>query len=419
MNWCIYVSPNPPPNPDCHDGLPCQTLKSYFNNKTFTQQSVKLTMIFLAGEHEGAGQNIVLKSTSFTVRGTGKTEVVVKDVNIELQYATEICFENVTLHQWNNTSTGPPFLVFQMVSVLAENQTHIFIEHATNSSGNNIKLVRSVFRNSSLSGRLSFINSEWNAEPMSLTSSTLIIGKNSNISFMDNQVQIAVLFLSSSMLTVESNVHMTFSSNSRAMAIFDSTLNVMTDMDMIFINNSKIDGEGAAMFVVHSKMNVEGDLHFINNSAYSQGAINFQTSTLNIRNYARIIFVNNLAIRQAGGILIENSVLIAEDNTNIAFISNSAEKIGSTAVLTSTIHVRDNASLHFISNSARLSSNGGSLIELSNVTVENNAHITFTNNVAETAGGMALRSSVLNISHNAHISFNNNHAVAGGALYAL
>ena len=77
------------------------------------------------------------------------------------------------------------------------------------------------------------------------------------------------------MLTVESNVHMTFSSNSRAMAIFDSTLNVMTDTDMIFINNSKIDGEGAAMFVVHSKMNVEGDLHFINNSAYSQGAINF------------------------------------------------------------------------------------------------------------------------------------------------
>ena len=24
----VYVSPNPPPNPDCHDGLPYQTLKS-------------------------------------------------------------------------------------------------------------------------------------------------------------------------------------------------------------------------------------------------------------------------------------------------------------------------------------------------------------------------------------------------------
>ena len=171
----VYVTPRP--NPDCHDGLPCQTLKSYFNNKTFTQQSVNLTMIFLAGQHEGGGHRITLRSTSFTVRGDGALDVIVKDVNIKLQYATEICFENVTLHHWNCTSPGPPFLVFQMVSVLAENQTHIFIQHATNSSGNKIKLVNTFFRNSSLSGRLSFINSKWNTEAMSLISSTLNIGK--------------------------------------------------------------------------------------------------------------------------------------------------------------------------------------------------------------------------------------------------
>jgi hypothetical protein len=66
-------------------------------------------------------------------------------VNIELQYATEICFENVILDHWNSTSPGPPFLIFQMLSVLAENQTHIFIEHATNSSGNKITLVNVFF----------------------------------------------------------------------------------------------------------------------------------------------------------------------------------------------------------------------------------------------------------------------------------
>ena len=300
----VYVSPNPPPNPDCHDGLLCQTLKSYFNNKTFTQQSVNLTMIFLAGEHVGGDQKIALKSTSFTVRGAGALDVVIKDVNMELQYATEICFENVIFDHWNSASPGPPFLVLEMLSVMAENQTQIFIEHATNSSGNKIKLVKSVFRNSSLSGRLSFINSEWNAEAMSLTSSTLIIGKNTNISFMLNQVQTAVLFLSSSILTVESNVHMTFFSNSRAMAIFDSTLNIVTDTNIIFISNSKIDDEGAAMFVVRSKMNIEGDLHFIDNIAYSQGAVNFQNSYLNVRNFARIVFVNNLARIQAACIYV-------------------------------------------------------------------------------------------------------------------
>ena len=80
-------------------------------------------------------------------------EVVVKDVNIELQYATEIRFENVTLHHWNSISPGSPFLVFQILSVLAENQTHIFIEHATNSNQNKLKLVNSVFNNSILISR--------------------------------------------------------------------------------------------------------------------------------------------------------------------------------------------------------------------------------------------------------------------------
>ena len=334
----VYVSPNPPPNPNCYYGLPCQTLRSYFNNKTFTQQSINLTMIFLVGEHVGDGQRIAPKFTSFTARGAGKLDVFVKGVNVELRYATEICFENVILQHWNIMSPSPPFLVFWMLSVLAENQTHFFIEHATNSSGNKIKLVNSIFRNSSLTGTLLFINNEWNAEAMSLTSSTLNIGKNTDISFINNRVQTAVLFLNLSTLTVESNVHMTFFSTSRAMAIFDSTLNVAADTNMIFFINSKIDNqdEGAAMFVVRSKMNVEGDLHFVNNSAYSQGAINFQISTLNIRNCARMIFVNNLARIQAGAILLENSVLNAEDNAKIAFINNSAGKMGSTAMLTST-----------------------------------------------------------------------------------
>ena len=415
----VYVSPSPPPNPDCHDGLPCQILKSYFNNKTFTQQSINLTMIFLAGQHKGGGQRISLKSTSFTVRGTGKLDAVVKDVNIELKYATVICFENVILHLWNSTFPGPPFLVFQMHSVLAENQTHIFIVHATNSSRNKIKLVNSVFNNSWLSGRWSFIKSDWDAEAMNLTSSTLNIGKNTNVSFMHNLVQRAALYLNSSILNIESNVHMIFTSNSRAMKVFDSILNVMAGTNIFFISNSKTGDEGAAMFVVRTTVNIEDDLHFINNSAYSHGAITFQLSTLNVRNCSRISFINNLAKRQAAGIFLENSVLNVEDNANIAFISNLAGKMGSTAMITSTLHVRHNASLHFINNSA-IHSGGSCFIELSNVTVENNAHIIFTNNVADTAGGMGLLSTTLNVSHNAHILFDSNHAVVGGgALYAL
>ena len=169
---------------------------------------------------------------------------------------------------------------------------------------------------------------------------------------MHNLVQRAALCLNSSMLNIESNVHMTFVSNSRAMKVFDSIMNAMAGTNIFFISNSKTGDEGAAMFVLRTTVNIEGDLHFINNSAYSHGAINFQLSTLNVRNCARISFINNLAKRQAAGIFLENSVLNVEDNANIAFISNSAGKMGSTAMLTSILHVRHNASLHFINNSA-------------------------------------------------------------------
>ena len=45
------------------------------------------------------------------------------------------------------------------------------------------------------------------------------------------------------------------------------------------------------MLVIYSTVNIEGDLYFINNSAYSQGAMNFQFSTLNVRNNARIVLL--------------------------------------------------------------------------------------------------------------------------------
>lgn len=239
-----------------------------------------------------------------------------------------------------------------MLSVLADNQTHIFIKHAKNSSSNKIRLVNSVFRNSTLFGALSFIKSEWNVEAMNLTSSTLNIGKNSNITFTQNQVHSAVLFLNLSTLNVESNVHMAFVSNSRAMAIFCSTLNVMTDTTMKFISNSKLDDEGVAMFVVNSTLNIESDLHFINNSAKSQAAINFQKSTINIRNSARINFNHNLASVQAGAILVEDSILSVEDNASMTFIDSSVGKIGAMAVLSSVLHIRHNASFNFIHNNA-------------------------------------------------------------------
>ena len=394
----VYVTPNPSPKPDCRNSLPCGTLKSYFNNKSLTQESTNLTMIFLPGLHVGGGHRIALKSTSFTVRGAGKLDVKIKDANIELQYATEIHLENVTLSRWIISSTSPTYLVFQILSVSAEDHTHIFIEHAPNTRGNKIRLFDSVFRNSALSGTLFFIKSDPNEVAMIVTSSTLNIGRSTNISFIQNQVEKAVFLLNLSTLNIGNDVCMAFLDNTRAMAMFNSTLNVMSTVNMTFIHNSKPDDEGAAMFVVDCTVNIEGDLHFINNSANSQAAINFQRSNLSIMNSASLNFINNLATVQVAAILAENSNVSVEGNSSITFIDNSAGKIGAMAVLSSSLYVRNETHINFISNSARNSTTccGAIEVESSTVILENNAAILFAHNSAGSAGAMGLRSSELN-----------------------
>jgi hypothetical protein len=119
-----YVTPTPPPNPDCPDGLPCYTLKSYFSNSSFTEQTANLTMIFLTGQHEGVCKQTELKSLSFSASGVAQ-KVAINCTTIIFSSAVEIYFTNLILDHWYTVSPCSSILTLEMSSVILRNQTCI------------------------------------------------------------------------------------------------------------------------------------------------------------------------------------------------------------------------------------------------------------------------------------------------------
>ncbi len=101
-----YVTPTLPPNPDCPDGLPCHTLKHYFSNNSFTEQTANLSMIFLTGHHEGVCKQTELKSLSFSASGVDH-EVAINCTTIVFSNAVATFFANLILDQcmWYYTVT--------------------------------------------------------------------------------------------------------------------------------------------------------------------------------------------------------------------------------------------------------------------------------------------------------------------------
>ena len=174
----VYVTPNPPPDDSCPHGVPCHTLQYYFSNESFLEQSRNLTMMFMSGEHVGLyHKTTAIQSTSFNV--TGIDHVVIKCAIFEHKCATAIHFKSVTLD--HGIIVSPPqssSLVFTMSSVIAQNQTSVYIEHARNVSGNTMELYDCTFKNSSLSGSLYFSHFQSNMlrGVMKILSSTVYLG---------------------------------------------------------------------------------------------------------------------------------------------------------------------------------------------------------------------------------------------------
>ena len=420
-----YVTPTPPPNSDCPDGLPCQTLQ-YYLNSSLIEEGIHLTMIFLTGHHAGVCTKTILKSTFFNATGVTQ-DVIINCTNIEFINATAINFEKVTLDHWYISSPCPPVLKLQMLSVVAQNQTHIHITHNQYALSNYIGLRHCLFRNSSLSGTLYFnnINRIMNTRvAMVVNSSTINIGSNTNMTFINNSVDGAMTVFNS-ILNIGSDSNMIFINNSAAlgnagaMSLITSIMTIRNHSIITFVDNLAPDGGAMALFN-HSSLNIGRDtsMTFINNLADRGGAMILSSSTLNIENDTTITFINNSAVRDVGGAmaLISSTMNIGND-VDMTFFDNSAPEGGAMALFNcSTVNIRRDTNMTFINN---LAHRGGALtLNLSTLNIENDANMTFINNsaVRDVGGAMALISSTVNVGNNADMTFIDNSAPDGGAI---
>ena len=164
-------------------------------------------------------------------------------------------------------------------------------------------------------------------------------------------------------------------------------------------------------------------LFFVNNSATSGGAIYFTTAHTVLKGHAVVTFSNNNVISNGGVIYCDYiSDLRIEGNSNVNFSNNHALYGG---VIYSnennTITIDGNSSVKFFKNSAF---SGGAIYSsyYSNVTFKANSVSTFTDNSAVQNGGAAyiISSSHIMTIGNPSITFQSNRAAQnGGAVYSI
>ena len=416
----VYVTPTASYNADCPSDHQCHTLQYYFSNNSFTERSIDLAMIFLTGQHTGICKIVTtLKSTSLTIIGRGEG-VEISCTNVELENASTIKFKHVTLDNWSMSCSHPPAaLVVQMSAVIVQNHTTIHIQHALNSSGNIIELKNCIFRNSSLSGTLRFIDnhSDKYTGALTLVSTELTIKTNSVIAFSHN---VRAMFLNSSTLNIESDVTLTFSNNIKAMTISNSFLNVNGRVRMTIMNNSVTQSQNlGTMTAFNSILNFENgvDIAFINNTG-GETVMAVQMCTLHVRKNVKVAFISNGAYRSV--FYVRNSTLNIEDNADVKFLNNLGQvSAGAMTLLLSSLNVGHEASIVFTNNKViQMKGGSGAIIaHYSTVNINDNVSVTFTNNSGEIGGALAVDlSTTVNITNKAHLAFINNKGDVGGAI---
>ena len=93
---------------------------------------------------------------------------------------------------------------------------------------------------------------------------------------------------------------------------------------------------------------------FINNSAFSAGAVVLALSELYSRSHAILAFINNTASINLGGAFYSYRSKFSIENATTRFINNSAVNGGAMALLSSTLELlNESSNLTFENNSAR------------------------------------------------------------------
>ena len=264
----------------------------------------------------------------------------------------------------------------------------------------------------------SFHHSAGQAMALSKVSGNVIIN---NCLFTHNSGdQGAAIYYTSSLNSKSLHLNIencSFSSNKANRSIVHIASSTKQMHKQICLKNSAfIANQGAAVYLVHHSLHLEGNLWFENNVAISGGGILSNNSKITFT-ASNVYFHSNTANGNGGAIFLTESTLNFQENSFIQFVNNSARSGGAVYSTDRSVVIAGNNSVVMFNNNQ--AKHGGALCtrQLSYALLEGNSTMMLEKNNAIYGGGIYLEAeSAIHFEANSTVTFTSNNATFGGAI---
>ncbi len=313
-----FVTPTPPPNPNCPSDKPCQTLDYYATNTTLLSNKNNVSLIFLEGNHQTSFFDVA-NSTTMTVAGNNKEKVNILCSIFSLENVSNLTVKNlsfnncyITFGSGHGLSSNNSAMLF---SELIFQNSSIWIQKLEVSDPYTVTVVNLTDIQANVDGSN---ENQFNINTNQMIFTLLRCAFRQPLKILIPQTQVRALTIRDS--AFEDN-------NGFAALYFEGNFEVYAyTITMITLDNVTFCRNGFTAITVDRPVDmVIQNCVFVNNSGIVGGAISATNSRLSFS--GDNLFLNNTG-RNGGAIHLLNSTILLEKNLNISFKDNKAEQIG-------------------------------------------------------------------------------------------
>ena len=361
-----YVTPTPPPNPDCPLDQPCHTLSYYASNaSSLFNNKDNVSLLFLDGVHSLNTSLVISRVQSLTIAGVneslddGNPCASIQFDNLQVIDVSVLTVENINLQRSNLTTSNVKRFISQ-TAVYEESKISIIA--ATEISINNTMFLTETYFNA------------FNHSTTMQIANTVSLGTLLGFTLFTNNTKISI-------------ANCTFGDENTLVFLINRDSNI-TILDSRFFNNTV----GFALLYQNNEQNL--DLK-IENSQF----IGNQVAFFNAPNTFRSSLVRfNILLR------------------NVSVISNNKNNFANEAAANGIVTITGPAMLNI--DSCLFDNNTGvTVLQLLDVDLYFLGNTTFSNNTGISGGAMVLSNTTMWLNNGTHISFINNTASeVGGAI---
>ena len=424
-----------PGNSSCPPGQLCHTMDYLVehSDEFFSPDHINVILIFMCGVHNYTKDLTVQNLHAFVMKGASESK---ENVIINLQFGAQHGKPNCTIIQFFNISFVNITTLTMICPSINLEDSHITVNNS------------SLYGYKSTEGSLSFINitgigSQAVLDNCIFKENCFIVSNSSNGIVVSNSIfqsyrhQIHSIILAlSSVVTLTENVNFTNSitgtnrhMNSSGTAVFLRTTHselksslIITAGATVYFVNLACNNCGGAVYGENGvilSIGVEAKVVFMQNVAYSGGAVCLKNGTIVVGIESNVVFTYNLVHNNnndGGAIWLSNGALHIDADASLSFSHNSAViNGGAVKLINGELIISANANLNFINNSAL----GGGAVFLENLTIlVDTDTIHFYNNRGMWGGAMYFMYGTMYINSNKSVKFITNTAqLQGGAIY--